>query len=81
MKEAVVLEAAPTEEGVKGVHGLFLWYTLCVRTIDVGGTLRWQCSRISQLNVPNTDKHSTYHTALYTCLAQGDPFLVSLHTL
>lgn len=59
MKEAVVFEAAPAEKGVEGVHGLFLWYTLSVRTINVRGTLRWQGSRISQLNVPNTDKQST----------------------
>lgn len=40
MKEAVVLEAASTEQSVKGVHGLVTRYGLGARSIDIWGTLR-----------------------------------------
>lgn len=40
MKEAVVLEAASTEQRVKGVHGLVTRYGLGACSIDIWGTLR-----------------------------------------
>ena len=42
MQEAVVLEAAPTEESVEGVKSLFPGHGLGVGTVNVGGALRRQ---------------------------------------
>ena len=43
VQEAVVLEAAPTEESVEGVKCLFPGHGLGVGTVDVGGAFRRQC--------------------------------------
>lgn len=55
VKEAVVFKAAPAEERVEGVQALLSLYRLGVRSVYVGGALRWKSSRellLSELFIP-----------------------------
>ena len=46
MQEAVIFEAPPTEQCMKGVHGLFSWHRLSIVTVYTGRTLRGQGPRV-----------------------------------
>lgn len=60
VQEAVVLEAAATEQRVEGVHGLVARHGLRQRPVDVGRALRRQRVRVAagrQLYVPDAQNY------------------------